>query len=141
MRDLALEEIRERPLKDMDWALGREVRSGVLPVVADRGHTAQFLADRGVVLTNAARNVFLDFVLDNYIPALLQLQRLATRDYSPGELPKTFVYTTTSGALQPIVAPRTISFNRREVLFGVRTSEIKAATCRRRSFGWSADGS
>ena len=47
MRDFAPDEVREQPLKDMEWARDPEVRAGVRPIIADRGETAQFLASRG----------------------------------------------------------------------------------------------
>ena len=90
MRDFASDEVREQPLRDMRWARDREVREGVRPVVADLGHTAQFLASRGLALTNKAQGLFLDRVLDNYEQALLRLERRAKGDYSPDELPKSF---------------------------------------------------
>jgi hypothetical protein len=90
MREFAPDEVREQPLRDMRWARDREVREGVRPVVADLGHTAQFLASRGLALTNKAQGLFLDRVLDNYEQALLRLERRAKGDYSPDELPKSF---------------------------------------------------
>jgi integrase len=90
MREFAPEEVREQPLKDMRWARDPEVRQGVRAVVADLGHTAQFLASRGLALTNNAHALFLDRVLNNYIPVLLRLERRAGGDYTPDELPKTF---------------------------------------------------
>jgi hypothetical protein len=74
----------------MDWARDPEVRKGVRPVLADLGHTAQFLASRGVALTNKAHALFLDFALDNYLQALPLLERRAKGDYEPDELPKSF---------------------------------------------------
>jgi hypothetical protein len=90
MRDFAPDEVRVQPLKNMDWARDPEVRKGVRPVLADLGHTAQFLASRGVALTNKAHALFLDFALDNYLQALPLLERRAKGDYEPDELPKSF---------------------------------------------------
>lgn len=90
MREFAPDEVREEPLKSMDWAREPEVREGVRPVIADLGLTAQFLVGRGIALTNAARELFLDRVLDNLLPALLLLERRAKGDYEPDELPKSF---------------------------------------------------
>lgn len=67
-----------------------DVRKEMRPVIADQGHTAQFLAGRGVVLTNKARDLFLDCALLNAVPALIRLERNASGDYSPDELLKTF---------------------------------------------------
>ena len=90
MLAFAPEEVREQPLRDMRWARDPDVRQGVRAVVADRGHTALFLASRGLALTNKAHALFLDRVLDNYLPALLRLEHRARGDYSPDELPKSF---------------------------------------------------
>jgi hypothetical protein len=73
-----------------DWERDPEVRKGIRPVLADMGHTTQFLASRAIALTNNAHALFLDFALDNYIQALLLLQRRARGDYEPDELPKSF---------------------------------------------------
>ena len=83
MRDFAPDEVREQPLKHKDWERNPEVRKGVRPVLADMGHTAQFLASRGIALTNKAHALFLDFALDNYFQALLLLERRARGDYEP----------------------------------------------------------
>lgn len=90
MLDYAPDEVRAKPISDLTWTRDPEVRTGIRPVIADRGHTAQFLADRGIALTNEARALFLDAVLDNYIAGLSLLERRALGDYSPDELPKQF---------------------------------------------------
>jgi hypothetical protein len=59
-------------------------------VLADLGHTAQFLGSRGLALSNEARTLCLDCVLDNYVAALSLLERHAEGDYSPDELLATF---------------------------------------------------
>jgi integrase len=89
IRDFVPDDVRDRPFT-MDLARDPEVREGIRPVIADLGHTAQFLAHRGVTLTKAAHTLFLDFVLDNYVPALLLLERRAKGDFEPDELPKSF---------------------------------------------------
>jgi integrase len=90
LMEYAPDEVRERPMRDLEWTREPEIREGARPILADRGHTAQFLADRGVALTNAARTLFLDSVLDNYSAALLLLERRAKGDYEPDELPNSF---------------------------------------------------
>jgi hypothetical protein len=62
MREFAPEEVREQPLRDMRWARDPKVRQGVRAVIADRGHTTQFLASRGLALTHQAHALFLDRV-------------------------------------------------------------------------------
>jgi hypothetical protein len=76
--------------RDQEIIRDPEVRKHMRPTVADLGHTAQFLADRGITLTNKARDLFLDCVLLNVVPALLRLEQNAGSDYSPDDLPKTF---------------------------------------------------
>jgi integrase len=90
MLQYAPEEVRAEPMNGLEWTRDPEVRKGIQPVLADRGCTAQFLADKGIVLTNAARDLFLDFALDNYIAALSLLEARARNDYSPDDLPATF---------------------------------------------------
>jgi integrase len=58
--------------------LGEEAR----PLVADLAGTAQFLANAGIVLTPEARNLFLDFVAQDFIEALYLLKRRAEGNYS-----------------------------------------------------------
>jgi hypothetical protein len=82
MQHFAPDEVRAEPMRDLGWSRDPEIRAGIRPVVADVGNTAQFLASRGVTLTSQAQAVFLDFVVDNYIEALLLLERRASNDYS-----------------------------------------------------------
>ena len=50
----APDHVRAEPISDLAWARDPEVRAGIRPVIADHGDTAQFLADRGIALTNEA---------------------------------------------------------------------------------------
>jgi integrase len=87
----APDKVRASPMKDFDWIKeDPAIRAGVRPVIADHGHTAEFLATRGIALTNEARVLFLDRVLDNFIQALLLLERRAEGDYEPDDLPRQF---------------------------------------------------
>jgi hypothetical protein len=86
----APEHVQKEPVNDLAWARDRQVREGVGATLADLGHTAQFLASRGITLTNEARKRFLDCVLDNYIAALSLLESRAEGDYSPDTTPQTF---------------------------------------------------
>jgi integrase len=81
---------REQSQHDMSWTRDPDVRAGLRPVLADLGHTAQFLASQGITLTNAAHVEFLNCVLENYIEALFLLERRAGGDFSADELPATF---------------------------------------------------
>jgi integrase len=103
--DYAPAEVRERPITNLEWTREPEIRAGVRPVLADRGHTAQFLADRGIALTNVAQTLFLDSVLDNYSAALLLLERRAKGDYEPDELPNSFPAFASDGTKSDGLTP------------------------------------
>ena len=62
-------------------------RQHIRSVVADSGRTTQFLAERGVVLTPAARDRFLDAVVPEYAVAVRLLGRRAEGDYTPDDRP------------------------------------------------------
>ena len=76
--------------RDLEWTKEPEVRAGVRPLIADEAKTAQFLASKGVVLNTEAQALFLDFVLDEFIAAILRLTNLAKGDYSPDPRPAQF---------------------------------------------------
>ncbi len=99
LRRFAPEEVRAEPMRDLGWTRDPDVRSGIRPMLADQGHTAQFLASRGIALTNASQALFLDWVLDNYIPALSLLERRAKGDYEADDLPRQFPPFSASPAL------------------------------------------
>ncbi len=99
LQRFAPDEVRAEPMRDLEWTRDPDVRSGIRPMLADRGHTAQFLASRGIALTHAAHALFLDCVLDNYIPALSLLERRAKGDYEPDDLPRQFPPFSASPAL------------------------------------------
>jgi integrase len=90
MQRFAPDEVRAQPMRDLEWSRDPKIRAGIRPLVADVGNTAQFLASRGVTLTNPSQAVFLDFVVDNYVAALNLLERRARNDYSPDETAETF---------------------------------------------------
>lgn len=84
--------MRAEPISELGWTRDPNVREGIRPVLADRGYTAQFLGSRRITLTNQARTLFLDCVLDNYIAiaAVSLLERRADGDYAADELPAQF---------------------------------------------------
>jgi integrase len=90
MLKYAPDHVREEPIGGLGWTRDPDVRAGIRPVITDRGFTAQFLASRGIALTNEARAQFLDAVLDNYLAGLSLLESRARGDYSPDALPKQF---------------------------------------------------
>jgi hypothetical protein len=75
---------------DLEWTREPEVRAGVRPLIADEAKTAQFLASKGVILNTEAQAAFLDCVLDEFMAAILRLERLANKDYSPDTRPSKF---------------------------------------------------
>jgi integrase len=79
--DPELAERRSIDLTEWITELGQEAR----PLVADLAGTAQFLANAGIVLAPEARNLFLDFVAQDFIEALYLLKRRAAGDYSPDD--------------------------------------------------------
>src|SRR5262249_45259290 len=75
---------------DWKWTQNDDVRVHMRPLIADKAETAQFLAMRGLVLTNEARDRFLDAVEDEFAAALKLLVRRANRDYTPDTRPERF---------------------------------------------------
>jgi integrase len=82
VEDHAPDWVIEDGWRDLEWTKEPEVRAGVRPLIADECKTAQFLASKGVVLNTEARALFLDCVLDEFMAAILLLERRANRDYS-----------------------------------------------------------
>ena len=72
------------------WIQSEEAQPHALPVVADTAKTAQFLARRGLTLNNHARNLFLNFVLNEYLEAVDLLEQRANNDYTPDTRPERF---------------------------------------------------
>jgi hypothetical protein len=52
------------------WAQDPHVREHIRPFVADKAQTAQFLASKGLALTDEGRDLFLDAVGDEFVPAI-----------------------------------------------------------------------
>ena len=77
--------IRENP-KRLDWILrDQEVRDGIRPAIAKEAKVDQFLADKGLVLTQESYDLFVNYVLEEYVAAVLQMERRAKGDYSRDE--------------------------------------------------------
>jgi integrase len=83
MREAVGEKAWEENHPDELWEQTEELRKALRPVFADVGQTAQFLATKGLVLNNAAREQFLDFLYKDLAEALRRLIRRAEGDYSP----------------------------------------------------------
>jgi integrase len=72
------------------WEQDEELKAAVRPVLADVGETAQFLATKALVLTNDARDQFLDHLYKDLAEALRRLIRLSEGDYSPDKYRERF---------------------------------------------------
>lgn len=103
--DVLVDELRDLDPEGM-WAQGQNVDlervlrdnlTGIRPFIADHAHAGQFLASRGVVLTNDARDLFLDHVASDYLAAIGLLQQRAEGDYSPDDRPRQFPQFTRPG--------------------------------------------
>ena len=90
LEDHAPDWVIEKGWRDLAWTREPEVRAGIRPLIADEAKTAQFLASKGVVLNPEAQASFLDCVLDEFIAAILLLERRANKDYSPDTRPSEF---------------------------------------------------
>ncbi len=92
LEDFAPQWVIENRWRDLEWTREPQVREGMRPLIADEARTAQFLASRGVVLNGEAQALFLDCVLDEFIAAILLLERRSLGDYSadgrPSQFPK-----------------------------------------------------
>jgi hypothetical protein len=74
----------------LQWINEPSVRPTVRATVAECAHTARFLSDRGLTLTEAACELFLDCVLEEFVAATRRLRRLASGDYTPDQRPQRF---------------------------------------------------
>ena len=90
LEDHAPDEVLEHGWRNLDWTRERQVLEGIRPQIADEAKTAQFLASKGIVLSNEAQALFLDCVLPEFMAAILRLERLAGGDYTPDERPSQF---------------------------------------------------
>ncbi len=92
LEDFAPDWVIEHGWRDLEWTRDPEVRAGMRPLIADEAETAQFLAFKAVVLNTEAQASFLDCVLDEFIAAVLLLERRAEgvydRDERPSQFPK-----------------------------------------------------
>lgn len=91
LRDYASEELLASPSKAIiELTRNQEVQDGIRPVIAKETKVDQFLANRGISLTDQAYGLFLNCVLDEFVAAVLLLERRAGGDYSPDERLATF---------------------------------------------------
>jgi integrase len=72
------------------WRNLPEVREAIRPVLAETGQVEQFLAAKRLVLTNAARTLFRDWLWEDLFAALRMLKRRAAGDYSPDKYTERF---------------------------------------------------
>ena len=90
LEDHAPDHVIEHGWRNLDWTREPEVLEGIRPQIADEAKTAQFLAWKGIVLSNEAQAMFLDRVLPEFMAAILRLERLAGGKYEPDERPSQF---------------------------------------------------
>ena len=90
LEDHAPDRVIEHGWDDLEWTKEPEVRAGIRLPHRDEAKTAQFLASKRVVLNPKAQALFLDCVLDEFMAAILLLERRANRDYSPDPRPAEF---------------------------------------------------
>ena len=83
LKDAIGDEEWERGNQEEIWREDDELRNEVRPLLADVGETAQFLAMKGLVLNNGARDRFLDWLFDDLWQALTRILRITQGDYSP----------------------------------------------------------
>ncbi len=91
--DLAPASVRadqDDPSAAWNWIRSEQARPRVRPMVADEAQTAQFLASQGLKLSNEARDLFLDFVLPEFLEGVKLLERRAKGDYGIDNRPKRF---------------------------------------------------
>jgi hypothetical protein len=76
-------DLGEAGLANLDnWTRKAAVRAGIRPTIAKEARTELFLANRGLSLAQDAYNLFVDYVLEETVKALLLLERRAQGDYS-----------------------------------------------------------
>lgn len=75
---------------DLIWEQESSAREAVRPMLADFGETAQFLAAKGIALSAAARELFLNCLYPDLAAALSLLIRRSEGDYSPDKYPERF---------------------------------------------------
>jgi integrase len=90
------EEEYDRFSYDELWHNSPDIREAIRPVLAQIGQIEQFLAAKQMALTNAARNLFLDWLWDDLFAALHRLERRVRGDYSPDKYPERFPKETQS---------------------------------------------
>ena len=90
LRDAIGDEEWERGNQEEIWREDDELRSEVRTLLADVGETSQFLRMKGLVLNNAARDRFLDWLFDDLWQALTRIIRITQGDYSPDKYRERF---------------------------------------------------
>ena len=90
LREAAGDDEWERGNPDDLWREDAKLRNAVRPILADVGETAQFLAMKGLVLKNEARERFLDWLYQDLAEALRKLIRVAHGDYKDDKYTERF---------------------------------------------------
>ena len=82
----APESIANQDRKGLDQLVrDPQVRAGIRSTMANEVEANQFLASKGLSLTQEAYNLFLDCILEEYLAAILLLERRARGDFSQDE--------------------------------------------------------
>jgi hypothetical protein len=90
LEDHAPDHVIEHGWRDLDWTREPQVLEGIRPQISDEAKTAQFLASKGIVLSNEAQALFLDCVLPEFMAAIERLERLARGNYEKDQRPAQF---------------------------------------------------
>ncbi|MGC1352960.1 MAG: tyrosine-type recombinase/integrase [Xanthobacteraceae bacterium] len=88
------------------WERDSGMRERVRPIIADEAKSHQFLAHKRLVLDQAARDMFLDYVTRDFFAALVLLARRARGDHSPDQWAEQFPHN--EGAGDPGLTPWTL---------------------------------
>jgi len=103
--EYAPESITTQDRKDLDLLVrDPEVRAGIRPAIAKEMRADQFLASKGLSLTQDAYNLFLDCLLAEYLAAVLLLERRARGDFFTDERLEQF--PAFNGTSKPHTAPK-----------------------------------
>ena len=101
VEDFAPDRLLSEDRKRLDWILrDQEVRDGIRPAIAKEAKVNQFLADKGLALTQESYDLFVDYVLEEYAAVVLQMERHAKGDYSRDERLEQFPAFTGSPSKQ-----------------------------------------
>ncbi len=88
------------------WERDSGMRERVRPIIADEAKSHQFLTHKRLVLDQASRDLFLDYVTRDFFAALALLARRARGDHAPDKWAEQF--PRSEGAGDPSLTPWTL---------------------------------